>query len=79
LDHRTLDGQAPCFYWKACRRYASVEKQGKSVCRECAERLKGMPYPLRLPSRGSIYQSQWEAARDLDMIEGRRLQRRAER
>ncbi len=59
----------PCFYWKSCRRYAGVEQQGKSVCRPCAERLKGIPYPLRLPTRAPLYHSGWELARDLDMLE----------
>ncbi len=64
-------GKTPCFYWKSCRRYAAAEKQGKSVCRKCAERLKGIPYPLRAPSRAPLYLTDWELARDLDMLEER--------
>jgi len=61
----------PCFYWKSCRRPAAVEQQGKSVCHLCAQRLKGIAYPLRPPSRAPLYQSGWEVARDVDMLEAK--------
>ena len=73
LGSRDGIAKTPCFYWKSCRRFAAVEKQGKSVCRECAERLKGMPYPMRPPTREPLYLTGWELARDLDMIELRRV------
>lgn len=65
-------GSTPCFYWESCRRCAALEKQGRSVCRHCAERLKGIPYPLRAPSRETLYSSGRAAAQDMDMVETRR-------
>ena len=59
----------PCFYWKSCRRLAALEKQGKVVCRACAERLKGVPYPLRVPTREPLYSTGSAAAEALDMVE----------
>ena len=59
----------PCFFWTSCHRRAALEKQGKSVCAECAEGLKGTAYPLRPPSRAPLYRSGFAAAEAMDMIE----------
>ncbi len=65
-------GTGPCFYWDSCRRAAEIEKNGKSVCRPCAARLKGVPYPLRGPSSLVSYE-RWPRddglAEQLDMQE----------
>lgn len=37
----------PCFHWRKCGEQASLEKQGKSLCRQCAARYPGTEYPLR--------------------------------
>ncbi len=66
------DAAPPCFYFKSCRRTAHVEKVGKSLCRPCAERLKGREYPPRKPSLRPLYASAQEAREALDMVEGRR-------
>jgi hypothetical protein len=42
-----------------------MEKNGKSVCTECAGRLKGIPYPLRPPSPNPLYASDAELKRAL--------------
>jgi hypothetical protein len=33
--------------------------------------MKGIAYPLRLPTREPLYRTGWELARDLDMLEER--------
>lgn len=65
----------PCFYWKSCRRRAELEKGGKSVCRLCAQRMRGFSYPLRLPSREPLYLNAHAAAEAMDMIEPKRKRR----
>jgi hypothetical protein len=62
----------PCFYFSSCRRNADLEKNGKSLCRSCAGRLKGREYPLRPPARQPLYEDAREAAEALDMISPRR-------
>jgi len=42
-----------------------MEKNGKSVCTECAGRLKGIPYPLRPPTPNPLYASDAELKRAL--------------
>ena len=59
----------PCFHWTACGQQAVVEKAGRSVCRRCANVLRGVEYPLRKPSAESLYASDRLAAEALDMIE----------
>jgi hypothetical protein len=59
----------PCFYWDRCRQRAGLEKVGRSVCRRCAEKLRGAEYPLRNPSAESLYASSRLAAEALDMLE----------
>ncbi len=61
----------PCFFWRRCRRYAAVEKQGKSVCAECARGLRGTTYPLRPPTRESLYLLGHDAAAAMQMIESK--------
>lgn len=56
-----------CFYAKVCRNVATLEKQGKTVCRECADRLPGTEYPLR---SGRWRPEDWYmAAKHLEMVE----------
>jgi hypothetical protein len=50
-----VPGPAPCFNFGACRRLSEVEHQGKSLCRPCAAKLPGAPYPLRGPSSRPLY------------------------
>ena len=60
---------APCFFWNLCQRRAALEKGGRSVCRACANRVRGREYPLRIPSEESLYLTGRVAAEALDMIE----------
>lgn len=62
-------GASPCFFWNLCERHAAVEKAGRSVCRACAERLRGREYPLRAASREALYLTGRHAAEALDMLE----------
>jgi hypothetical protein len=41
------DKPVPCFYWRACHHISQIEKDGKSVCREHGDRMRGQEYPLR--------------------------------
>ena len=59
----------PCFYFASCGRKAEVEKQGKSLCRKCADRLQGLPYPLRQPMRSPLYANARAMREALDMVE----------
>lgn len=45
---------APCFYFDSCGQISSVCKNGKSLCRKCADRVSGVEYPLRVPLRPSL-------------------------
>jgi hypothetical protein len=58
----------PCFYFGICRRYAEIEKNGKSLCRRCAGRLKGSEFPLRAPSPEPLYSKDRDAAVAMDML-----------
>ena len=60
---------APCFFWNLCQRHAALEKAGRSVCRGCANRLRGREYPVRVPSDESLYLTGRVAAEALDMVE----------
>lgn len=62
----------PCFFHRDCSGIAAVEKQGKAVCRACADGLKGTEYPLRAPSREPLYRRAEELVLQLEMKEGRR-------
>ena len=62
----------PCFFHRDCRSTAQVEKQGKAVCRACAQGLKGAEYSLRAPSREPLYRKPEELVLQLEMKEGRR-------
>lgn len=62
----------PCFFHRDCGGTAAVEKQGKAVCRACADGLKGTEYPLRAPSREPLYRKAEELVLQLEMKEGRR-------
>jgi len=59
----------PCFYWNRCGQRAVIEKAGRSICRHCAEKLRGAEYPLRNPCAESLYASSRLAAEALDMLE----------
>jgi len=59
----------PCFYWNHCGQRATIEKGGRSVCRHCADKLRGAEYPLRNPCAESLYASSQLAAEALDMLE----------
>lgn len=63
------NGAVPCFHFGCCRRYAELEKQGKSLCRACAPLHRGREYPLRSPTSESLYASGRQLARELEMIE----------
>ena len=63
------NGAVPCFHFGCCRRYAQLEKQGKSLCRACAPLHRGREYPLRPPTSESLYASGRQLARQLEMIE----------
>jgi len=80
LPPEPLLGAPPCFFWEKCRNYAQLEKGGKSVCQPCAERMRGLRYPLRPPSREPLYLTGRHAAEALDMVEtGRKRSPRAKR
>jgi hypothetical protein len=65
-----LTGSAtPCFFWNLCERHATLEKAGRSVCRDCAGRLRGREYPLRQPSPEALYLTGRTAAEQMDMTE----------
>ena len=59
----------PCFFSQVCLRRSAIEKAGRSVCRGCAERLRGVEYPLRDPSLQPIYLTGRTICEDLDMVE----------
>ena len=65
---RLLD--PPCFFSRVCTRRAAMEKAGRSVCRDCAQRLRGFEYPLRRPSLQPLYDSARSLTEQLDMTEG---------
>ena len=58
----------PCFFSRVCLRRAAIEKAGRSVCRDCAARLRGAEYPLRDPSLQPLYLTGRDAGEALDMI-----------
>ena len=60
---------APCFFGNLCESRATLEKAGRSVCRTCANRLRGREYPLRGASDQSLYLTGRAAAEALDMVE----------
>jgi hypothetical protein len=47
--------RTPCFFSQVCRRRTAVEKAGRSVCAECAKRLRGFEYPSRDPTADPSY------------------------
>jgi hypothetical protein len=59
----------PCFFSQVCLRRAAIEKGGRSVCRGCAGRMRGVEYPLRDPSLQPLYLTGRDAREALDMIE----------
>lgn len=46
LASEIRDARTPCFNFKLCRGLATVSKQGKGVCRACADRMAGVEYPF---------------------------------
>ena len=59
----------PCFFSQVCLRRAAIEKAGRSVCRGCAARVRGIEYPLRDPSLQPLYLTGRDASEALDMVE----------
>ena len=59
----------PCYFWSFCAQRAVLEKAGRSVCRQCAAKLRGMEYPLRGPCAEPLYFTGRTAAEALDMLE----------
>ena len=59
----------PCFFSKVCSARAVMEKAGRSVCRRCSGRLRGVEYPLRDASFEPLYRTARDAAEALDMLE----------
>ena len=51
FDHWTkLSGPAPCFYFATCKAFAVIAKDGKGVCRGCAENMTAtMPHRQEYP------------------------------
>lgn len=75
-SHETGFSAPPCFFHRDCGGTAAVEKQGKAVCRACADGLNGIAYPLRAPSREPLYRKTEELVLQLEMKEGRRKRAR---
>lgn len=67
--------ERPCFFHRQCRRPAEIEKQGKAVCRVCANEINGDEYPLRAPCREPLFWDANELALQLGMRERRRRDR----
>jgi len=44
----------PCFYHELCKGVSVVSKNGKSLCRNCADSFSGVEYPLRTPLVGEL-------------------------
>lgn len=65
----TLAGSPPCFNHARCQNRAVTEKSGRSLCRNCADSVKGQEYPLRQPSSAAIYASGFDCAQATDMLE----------
>ncbi len=57
----------PCFFSNLCLQRAAIEKAGRSVCRTCSTRLRGVEFPLRPPSLQPLYLTGRAAAEALDM------------
>ena len=47
MDDVRLGILTPCFYFKACRNWAVMEKNGRCVCSGCSATLRGVEFPLR--------------------------------
>ena len=62
----------PCFYFSSCRSYSELEKQGKSLCRDCASRVNAREYSLRAPTRSSLYRTGRDAAEAMNLLGSRR-------
>lgn len=63
------DLSTPCFFGNLCESRATMEKAGRSVCRACANRLRGREYPVRGASVEALYLTGRAAAEALDMVE----------
>ncbi len=59
----------PCFFANLCARSAVLEKAGRSVCLDCAKRLRAREYPLRGGSLEPLYLTGRAAAEALGMLE----------
>jgi hypothetical protein len=66
---RGHDTPPPCFFWSLCGSASAIEKVGRSVCRGCAEDLRGIEYPLRKPTIEPLYRTGRLLAEALDIIE----------
>ena len=67
----------PCFFHRRCGNVAVTEKQGKTLCRSCANSISAEEFPLRAPTREPLYRSTEDLVRQLGM-EMHRMDRRAE-
>lgn len=72
-NQKPLKAPPACFFFRVCKAIAAVEKQGKAVCRACADKLAGREYELRKPTGTPIYPNAHRMAAELDMLGGRRL------
>lgn len=52
-EHLSID-PAPCFYFDSCKQVSVVCKNGKSLCRKCADKVSGVEYLLRVPLRPEL-------------------------
>lgn len=62
-------GNFPCFFHPKEGERAVVEKQGKSVCRNCADGMRGWEFPLRGPKRTTTFDPGFLETKRLDMLE----------
>jgi hypothetical protein len=57
----------PCFFHRRCGNLAVTEKQGKTLCRPCADAIAADEFPLRAPSRDPLYWSADDLVHQLGM------------
>ena len=50
LHREKLTGPSPCFYFVTCKAFAVIAKDGKGVCRGCADKMTAtMPHRQEHP------------------------------
>lgn len=77
MPNYALQATTPCFFHRRCGNIAVTEKQGKTLCRSCANAINAEEFPLRAPTREPLYRSTDDLVRQLGM-ELPRSRRRAE-